>query len=289
MNERHEESSVRTRELGRRLSAAQRGAGFNGSQLAALMEWPPPLLSKTMRGRRRPSEVEAAVLLAYCGINHGTERDRTLALCHPHQDGSVRLPVDDAWSTYLVHAGEAAGVLEYDPLIVPWPVQTPDYTNALLNGVADQVTASARVTARRAALSLLQTPSLTLLVHEWALRSPVGDSAMMSDQLHHLLRMSVRPRVCLRVVPAERHSFASGHGGFTMLEYSDHRPVVYLEDHATGALIDHRPDVAIYRSVAKALDAAALDESQSRDLISHIAVDLYGGDKDQQHTRSEIA
>jgi len=51
------------------------------------------------------------------------------------------------------------------------------------------------------------------------LRLPVGDSMVMSEQLHHLLRMSVRPYLSLRVVPAadgiawRTSSYSAGHGG----------------------------------------------------------------------------
>lgn len=259
------ESTVRTRELGRRLRWVQENAGLSGVELAARLGWTTTAVSRTLSGLRDTPDVDVAAFLAVCGVT-GAERDGVLRLCRS-DDGSgvLRLPGDEQWPAFLAHAAAALRLTEFQPYMVPWPVQTPDYGHAHL--------ADADFAARRAALDLLRLPQITLFLHEWALRTGVGGAAVMSEQLHHLLRMSVRPELSIRVVPAS-------HGvptyPFTLLEFDTHSPVVYREDHTGGAIIDHRAEIAGCRTVVAGLAAVALDEQRSRDLIGTIATGTYG-------------
>ncbi|MGH3814616.1 MAG: DUF5753 domain-containing protein [Pseudonocardiaceae bacterium] len=89
-----------------------------------------------------------------------------------------------------------------------------------------------RVAARLARQSLFSRdypPRFTFYVHEFVLRTPVGGAAMMSDQLHHLLRMSVRSYLTLRVVPAALGAHAAMTGAFTLIEFAEFKPVTYLK------------------------------------------------------------
>lgn len=92
----------------------------------------------------------------------------------------------------------------------------------------------------------------------------------MAEQLRHLLRLSARGNLSLRVVPIDRA--AGWHGGFTLLEFGDRPPVCHREDHIEGVLSDRRADIAAYRSATQALIGAALGEGDSRALIEQIAL-----------------
>jgi hypothetical protein len=273
-------SSVRSRELGRRLLSAQQKAGFSGLQLGSLLHWAPSMVSRTMSGHRPASDIEVASILGLCAVI-GLERDEILRLCYPYRDAGLRLAESEHLPVYLAHARHAVRLIEFQPYIVPWMLQTPDYTRAL---IADSTMVpseqEAQVTARRTAVRLMELPRLEVLVHEWALRTPVQNAAVMSDQLHHLIRMSIRSSVSVRVVPIGQGVHAGRHGPFTVLEFREWRPVLYRED-PVAVLLDEDPLVALYRSIARDLDSAALDESESRERIGRIAVELYGEDNDQ--------
>lgn len=257
------ESTLRGRELGRRLRWAQERAGLNGIQLAERLGWTPTAVSRTLSGRRPTPDVDVAAFLAVCGVT-GEERDRTLRLCHP-DDGSdeLRLSATEYWPVFLAHAATARRLTEFQPFTVPWALQTPDYTRALLD---DTETA-----ARRAALALLRLPQVTVFLYEWALRTTVGNAEVMSDQLHHLLRMSVRSELSIRVVPNGRGAY----GAFTLLEFDDDPPTVYREQYAAGVLTERSNEIDACESVVGHLDRVALDEHDSRDLIGRIVVDVY--------------
>lgn len=143
--------SIRSRELGRRLLQAQRTADLTGSGLAAKMGWTPSTLSRTMAGYRPPHETEVAALSGLCGVP-GSERDRLQWLSRPHEDFSLHLPPDEAWSTYVSHTGNAVRLFEFNAMVIPWPVQTAQYTTALLangptSGIQDSTISARRETA----------------------------------------------------------------------------------------------------------------------------------------------
>jgi hypothetical protein len=115
----------------------------------------------------------------------------------------------------------------------------------------------------------------TFYVHEFALRLPVGSAVIMSEQLHHLLRMSVRPTISLRVVPVAAGAHAGIAGSFIYMEFAEIRPVVYLESETTAAFLEEPKEIAACQRIIASLAETALSEGQSRELIGSVALELY--------------
>lgn len=268
----HWDSSVRGREIGRRLRQVQRESGLTGPQLGEQMGWSPSMLSRTLTGVRVPTPVEAATMLVRCGVPGEQPRQAMLRLIAPYQDDGLHLPSAEVWPVFVAHAERAARLVEFAPFVLPWLLQTPAYTTAVITDT--DAGDDAQAPTRQTATTLLGLPAVAFLVHEWSLRTPMLDAAGMSEQLHHLLRLSVRPSVSLRVVPIAAGAAVARHGAFTLLRSHDHVPVLYREDPVTGVFLDHDPAVDAYLSIADRLAAVALDEQQSRDLIARIATGL---------------
>jgi hypothetical protein len=85
----------------------------------------------------------------------------------------------------------------------------------------------------------------------------------MSDQLHHLLQMSMRSSVSLRVVPASLGAHAAMAGAFRLMEFAEFQPVAYLESTTSSLFLELPEEIAAYRDILAALAATALDEEQS--------------------------
>lgn len=98
----------------------------------------------------------------------------------------------------------------------------------------------------------------------------------MTEQLQHLMRISTWSHISIRLVPTGVRTHAARVGQFSLIEFSKHEPVLYLENHATAALIDDCSEVSVYRSIADTLNRNALDEQRSRELIGEIVFDLPG-------------
>ena len=114
------------------------------------------------------------------------------------------------------------------------------------------------------------------------LRTLVGGSAVMSDQLDHLVEVSRLPNVSLRVVPASV-GYHPGivTGSFTILRFPlngggvDSEPPTIYQEMYTGALyLDKPAEVERYDAAFGAIWDTALNERSSRDLISRTAEEV---------------
>ena len=276
------EPTMRSRELGEGLRRAMEAAGLTGVEAARRLDWSPSRVSRMLSGTRGTTEVDVAMFLTVCGVR-GRERKRLLAVCQDQgvpgwlQEYGDRLPKQLV--TLLDQEDKAQQITEFESTWVPGLLQTPDYARALLsrsvsvpeNEVEEWV--AARL-ARQELFTRGTGARFEFFLHETALRLPVSGGAVLSDQLHHLLRMSVRPPITVRVVPAAVGAHAGIAGSFRLMEFAEFHPVVYLESETTALFLEKREQVKAYRRILHALAGAALDEGHSRDLIATVAQEL---------------
>lgn len=275
--------TVRSRELGDGLRAAMKKAGFNGKQIADKLQWSDTRVSRVLTGTRGAKEVDISAFLALCGVT-GKERARLLRLCHEqHKPGWLqqhgsRMPLQV--KTLVDHEVMAVAISEFQSTVMPGLLQTGDYARALFKE-AKRVPSQEvdnRVALRLARQNLLSRedpPKFAFFIHEFVLHLPIGDSLVMSEQLHTLLRLAVRPSVTLRVVPASIGAHAATAGHFTLMEFSTYKPVVYLESETSCLFLEEPAEIAAYRSITAALETTALDERESKELIAKVATEKY--------------
>lgn len=100
----------------------------------------------------------------------------------------------------------------------------------------------------------------------------------MSRQLHHLLRMSVRPNITLRVIPTEVGCHAGITGDFSLLTFKKPlEPIVFLESVGVKVILEDRATVAHYEEIAKSLARVALSVDATRQLINDIIGEEFCG------------
>jgi hypothetical protein len=282
------EPTIRSRELGDGLRKAMEYAGFSASKMARELDWSPSRVSRILSGKRGGSGFDVAAFLAVCGVK-GRERERLMALCLDHerpgwhqQHGST-LPKQVR--TLIDHEKKATAISDFQAIVVPGLLQIGDYARAIMRRSANLPPEEIedRVEARLARHSLIsrdRPPKFTFFLHEFVLRTPVGSSAVMSDQLHSLMRISVRPYITLRVVPAGLGAHAAMASSFTLLDVRDFKPIVYLESATSSLFLETPIEIDAYRNILAALEDTALDEGQSRNMIADVATELYADRED---------
>ncbi|MGH3771121.1 MAG: helix-turn-helix domain-containing protein [Pseudonocardiaceae bacterium] len=276
------EPTIRSRELGEGLRKAMERAGLTGKQVADKLGLSPSWISRLLAGKRKATAVQVTGLLAMCRVT-GAERDRLLELCEDqHNLGWLQRhgsPLPQQLVTLIDHESKAVAISGFQALVLPDLLRTGDYAHALLSRSStiptDEVDGLvAAGLARQSLLSRERPADFTFYVHEFALRLPVGGAAVMPEQLQHLLRMSVRRYLTLRVVPVVLGAHAAMTGAFTLLEFADFRPVVYLESEASSLFLETPVEVDAYQRVLEALAKTALSEEESRELIAALATEL---------------
>ena len=286
---RDQEPTIRSRELGEGLRRAMRAAGFHASEMARQLEWSPSRVSRLLSGKRGGSGTDVAAFLAICGVR-GKERERLMALtAEQHrrswfQQHGSRLPKQ--LRTLMNHESTAVAISQFEFNLVPGLLQTGAWFRALLmeHGRVPEDEVDDRVAARLGRQSLFsrpRPPKCTFFLHEFVFRLPVGGPEVMSEQLHHIIRMSVRPNVSVRVVPGAIGGHAGTAGSFTLMEFDTITPIVYLDSETSSLFLELPVEIEAYQSILAALDATALPEGQSRDFIAELAVELYGDGDDE--------
>ncbi|MGP4044135.1 helix-turn-helix domain-containing protein [Streptomyces sp. 2A115] len=113
------------------------------------------------------------------------------------------------------------------------------------------------------------------VIHEAALRMRVGGRDVARAQLQHLLDMSEREHITVRVLPFDVGAFPGSGQSINYL----HGPVPQLDtaqlDQFHGpVLLDAEALLEKYRNLLNVVEATALGPEKSRDLIHAIAQDL---------------
>jgi transcriptional regulator with XRE-family HTH domain len=173
----------------------------------------------------------------------------------------------------------ATTISEYAPMLVPGLLQTEAYARALTRTAqvfAPSEEVESRVIARMERAGLLDNPTapeLWAVIHEAALRIPVGGRAVMAEQLQQLLDMGrSHHRVILQVLPFSAGA-AALNGTVINMAFADAPAVTYIESAYVGQLIDEPTLVAQFQKAYDLVRAAALSPEASLTLIESAAKD----------------
>jgi transcriptional regulator with XRE-family HTH domain len=273
------ESSALSRELGAELRKAREKAGFVGYQLANRLGWSASKISRAETGLQPLGEVDTAIFLSYCHAEReetkylmGVARELSDAY-HLRPHGSA-LP--DELRTLIIQETTADVITELEVTRVPGLLQTDEYARALFTaGTVPPKEIPARVQARMDRQSLLtrRKPDITFFIHEFALRTPVGNSRVMHEQCLKLLFDVHRHGTTIRVIPAQAGAHAGMSGAFRIMQVTGHNPVVYVETQTVSLFLETVSEVTAYLRMVDKLALAALNEGESLELIAQLASD----------------
>jgi hypothetical protein len=132
-----------------------------------------------------------------------------------------------------------------------------------------------------------QPPHCAFYIHELALHLPIGGYAVMSEQLHHLLRMAVRSYLNIRIIPAAVGAHAGLAGSCTLMEFAEFEPIVFLDEEIGGHFMEEPDEIAAYQKVFAAISAVSLDHSTSKDIIAALASEHYDPRKNEKEVLDE--
>ncbi|MGW0335276.1 DUF5753 domain-containing protein [Streptomyces sp. NPDC003011] len=164
---------------------------------------------------------------------------------------------------------------------LPGLLQTEDHARAVFEAViprlpSDEVDVRvAHRIDRQQVLDRPSPPALDAILHEAALRMEFGGPAVARRQLEHLLRMSERQSVTLRVIPFKAGGFPGAGQSVVYAEATVPRlDTVELDSTHGPEFIDAETQLDKYRAQLDATQALALAPHASRDFIRALADDL---------------
>ncbi|MFG3604359.1 helix-turn-helix domain-containing protein [Micromonospora chersina] len=281
-------STVPRRQLGRLLRQYRTEAGVTLDAAAEALEYSRQKIWRIECGLGAVRVLDVKAMCELYGVSAElTEAMKGLAAetkskgwWHAYGDA-----VPSWFELYVGLESAAAHLREYGDNLIPGLLQTRAYALGLYQpgsrlSVEERERAVEVRLQRQSLLTrrLPQPPRLDAVLSEAVLRRTVHGPGVMTGQLSRLLEVSELPNVSLRVVP-----FAAGPhpgsvaGSFVILDFPASKggrapePSVVYSESLTGALYLDKPDeLRAYENAWNGLDALALSEAESRDMIKRV-------------------
>lgn len=275
--------NVRQRRVARRLRQWRKAKDMTLDDLRRQLRWSESKLSRFERAEVNAGPAEIIALATIYGIDESV------------RDDTVRLAVDaleseDRWGRYgpdslrgdfkdfVDDEAEAAEIRSVETVLISGLLQTAAYVEAMLRGwapdVDDEVIAERRELRlqRQARLDDADEPlHLHAILHEPALHLPIGGSAVMREQLDHLLARAKMPNVTVQVLPSSLGAFPGIGASYRLVSFDrGETGAVYLEGLEDGLYIEEENDIEAYTLNFERLRKTALAPTVSARRITEI-------------------
>lgn len=264
--------------LGAKLRGAREATGLSQRTLAKQLKIDQSVISRNESGERSPTRDEVAVLLDALDVE-GEQRDEIIEAARDTSGSlwqATDLPEQPVQLAALLDIEQITReIVAWSPLIIPGLLQVGSYTRAImrLSPVPDgEVETRVAIRMGRKEILTRQKPAhLTALIGEAALRQQVGGVDVLSEQLHHLLAMSVRPNIDVRIIATDTDWHPGLYGPFSLITVDNTTSVVHLENARSAVFLPEADDVEGYRRVVVELLGIALSAEQSTAFIAREA------------------
>lgn len=280
-------ATPKARNLGAALRDARNGKKLTLRELGTALDLDFSKLGKYERGELIPSDVIVAKILTYCGVGgkrydeilamtKGTDAPQWLAVTVPEQ----RQHLD----TLISFERNAATIYEIAPTLIPGLLQTDDYSREVFTGGGapsdDLHTKVAIRMGRQQVLQRRPNPvRFVALIGQAAVRQILGSDDIMIAQLEHLLEISKRENVDIRIM-STRGWHPGVEGQCTVIEpmpAPDAFSVVCLDNRRSGLILHQEEDVAAYRQDVDAVLRTAMSPTDSVRLIAAVIKEMRTG------------
>ncbi|UGY90284.1 DUF5753 domain-containing protein [Streptomyces gobiensis] len=181
---------------------------------------------------------------------------------------------------YVGLQSDARAERAWEPLLVHGLLQTPQYARAVLESWPSNrphdIDVLVQVRTERQKLLAREGEPLEFwaVLDEAAIRRPLGGPDVMRAQLQHLAETSRLPNVTLQVIPEHKGGHPGMGGTFSLLEFEEDDPVIYVDSPAGNLYLKKKPDVRRFTSTFDLLRAIALAPDESTALLHRAAEEM---------------
>lgn len=279
--------TIRRQRLGGELRRLRRAAAMTLEQVCDQLGWASTSkLSRLELGQSRP---DLADILDLLDVYHVVPAEREKLVIIARDAAATR-----GWWKALGSMGQrqrgyteleasAATIFEYQQLLVPGLLQTPEYARLRVRSGRDvygdlDINADTLArTARQEVLRREHPPHYEAVIDESALLRASVPPETRRGQLRHLTALSELDNVTIQVLPLEAvvHDSFMPHTSFSLYSFpdpADPRTVV-LETLTSDIHLTDDEDVMLYARIGRWLQQAALPADESRDLLAKLVAE----------------
>jgi len=263
--------------LARELKRLRRKSHLTGEEVSERLGWSPSKVSRIERGRNGIRRSELEKLLRACDVAVADGK-AVFALAAQLAISAAEFP-----GGHFAPAVRATGVSDWAPSVVPWLLQTQDYTEALLASrqpvmrlspgqLADLTEAVIAWQAK-----LVDQTTLRAVISEAVLYQMVGSERVMRAQLEKIARPG-GAEIQVRVLPQDRGSI-SGFDSFSYLDFAGvggvgGTPLVMTYRLGSPVEVDNDKEIWMHKLVFTALWEAAEPPAAA---VKQALADAWGG------------
>ena len=269
--------------LGTQLRELRRDAQLTGRQLAESQGWHPSKVSKIEAGKQTPSHVDIQAWSVACARPElATELIASLQSLEGQYVEFRRLFRGGQRAAQVgIAEVEAAATttLNFENVLVPGLLQTPEYARAILSerledvaGV-DDVDDAVAVRMQRQQVLYRTGKRFDFVITEAVLRYRLGEVEVMAGQLARLVALSTLTTIRFGVIPfSARLPVFPLHGFFVYDQQA-----VHLENFTAALKLTQPSEIAAYVQIFGQLAAVAAYGGDARALITRALTDLSAG------------
>jgi transcriptional regulator with XRE-family HTH domain len=215
--------------LARRLREIRSGTGLTQKEMATKMYWSTAKQIRVEAGTSAVNPWEVGNLLKACDITDPATLEELDQLAHwamePSPLDKFAKWISPEFRIYLGFEKYANIVRNFESVLVPGLLQTEEYAEEVLKeirAVHDEERINKLVELRLERQDWLFSRDdlgLHFILDESILRRPVGGRDLMKRQVDHLIEMSNKPQITIRVVPFTAGVYRSIRVPFVLLEF----------------------------------------------------------------------
>ena len=277
--------TIRSRRLGSDLRQLRRRSNLTAEAVGDELGFSQAKISRIESGDVRVSRTDLKAMLVLYGVTDAQEVDAFVQAAKDARSKGWWLAYEDAlpreYRDFIALEAGASSIRSFEGMIIPGLAQTADYMRHVITagpavlplGHVDSLI-KVRV-ERQGILEGDHAPKLWMIVTEGALRQLVGGPAVMTEQLHHLGRLTERSNVTLQVLPFQAGAHAGVQSSFVVFDFPGADPSVACVANLTGTLfIDQPGQLDAFAGAFDNLRASALSPADSLTLINRIRDEL---------------
>ncbi|MGA5816517.1 helix-turn-helix domain-containing protein [Kitasatospora sp. NPDC094028] len=268
--------TLRQRRLGTELRRMRERAGYGGSELGRIVGMSPAQVTQMESGRIGISVDRLRAIANTCNCDNPPLINALAEMIAERGRGWWEEYREILTTDFL----EVAEIESYATALstctttyIPGLLQTGSYASAVFTRVYPPLSRSeidVRTAFRVQRQQIVRSGRTTLraFIHEAALRMQFGGPQVLAEQLDALIEDSEHPGISIRVVPFAVATFPGASENLTFAEGLVPELDTVQMDVAQGVLFFDAPaDLAMHRTIFDRMDALALSNEKSRDLI----------------------
>ncbi|WP_434594494.1 helix-turn-helix domain-containing protein [Streptomyces sp. A5-4] len=254
--------------LGAQLAAFRRVAGYTQRSLGERVAVDEEHIASIEQGRRPLKEDLADTL------------DELLDTRGVLSVGVENLPDVDLfplWAEqFMDHERVAIALSLYANQVLPGLLQTETYARTVFRNRIPaydedeiEIFTATRI-ERQEILHQRVPPTISYVIWQPVLHTPLGGPQVHVEQLHHLRACSELPGLSVQFLPLDRTTHAGLNGPFVMMETPDHQHLAYYETQRGSQWVSDPDEVSIVARKYAMLRAQALTPEDSRGLLDRL-------------------